>query len=53
MHKWRLPEFCPSPCNKLHEMAMGDLSVLNCGDNRCAFELQDIQGLSVVLKLPM
>lgn len=52
MHAWQLPEFGPSSCNKLHELSMDSLTLLNCGTTRCAFELHDIQGHSVVLKMP-
>lgn len=52
-HKWQLPEFGPSSCNTMHEIMSRELKFINCGSSRCAFEIQDEKGHSMVLKIPM
>jgi serine/threonine protein kinase len=55
MHKWQL--FNPLSCNKLHEIDLpmridnNQLYVVNCGDSRCAFRMQDDIGEELALKL--
>jgi hypothetical protein len=58
MHKWQLPEYSPFSCNLMHEMDMADvtnsgLTIINCGGSRCAFEINDLQGIPMVVKTPM
>jgi hypothetical protein len=57
MHKWQLPRYGPSSCNLVHEMDMADvttsgLTFINCGGSRCVFEINDIQGVELVVKTP-
>ena len=57
MHKWQLPSYSPYSCNRMHEMDMtdmanGGLTLINCGTSRCAFNMNDIQGLPLVIKTP-
>lgn len=57
MHKWQLPEYGPFSCNIMHERNMADvmntgLTIINCGGSRCAFEINDDQGIPMVVKMP-
>jgi hypothetical protein len=57
MHKWQLPRYGPSSCNLMHEMDMADvpnsgLILINCGGSWCAFQINDIQGVELVVKTP-
>ena len=56
MHEWQSSSYML--CNPLHEFDTiseaidGTLEFINCGGDRCAFKIKDVQGTQLALKTP-